>query len=145
MTDKQYRGLRRLIDKLCKKWLNTLGFRRWSVRTTIYRVPKEESPDCVASCDAQWEYMNMWLKFYGPKCLELTEKEFEESFVHECIHGLVNEMRAWGDWEDGKILKSKSDEGMMHEERVVTQLTQAILWANYDGKQEGMKTKRRKK
>ena len=69
----------------------------------------------------------MWLKFYGPKCLDLTEKEFEEVFIHECVHGLVSEMREW------------SSDKMYHEEHVVTMLTQAICWAKFDGLKERKK------
>ena len=129
MTDKEFRRVNRVIKRSINKWLITMGFRRWTVTHTLYRELKEGEPDCTASCDAQWEYQNMWLKFYGPKCGSLAEKELEEVVVHELMHGLVNQMREW------------ASDKMHHEEHVVTQLTQAIMWARWDGVQEGKRKK----
>lgn len=130
MTDKEFKALSRLIDKIFKRWTSTLGFRRWTIHTNIYRDLKEGSPDTSASCDAQWEYQNMWIKFYGPKLVGLSEKQVEEVVLHEMIHGMVNQMRLW------------SSSKMHHEESVVTALTQAILWAKWDGVQEGKRKKK---
>jgi hypothetical protein len=138
MTDKDFKRVSKLLKQLQKKWLASLGFNRWTVKVSLYRTEKEGATNCSAECIVAWEYQDMWLKFYGPVLAEKTDKQLEETFVHECLHGLVNETRMWAK----DLNPNEVQEGMHHEERVVTGLAQAILWARYDGLQEG---KRRKK
>lgn len=127
MIDKEYNRISRILTKLQRKWFTTLGFRRWKIRVTLYREPCEDNLRTAGSCSADWQYQDVWLKFYVLRLEDMTEKEIEEIFVHECGHILVNEMREW------------QADRMCHEEHVVTQLTQALLWTYYDGKQEGKK------
>lgn len=132
MNDKEYKRITKIIDRLCKVWLSTLGFSRWAVKVSYFRESKEDQPECAASCHTMWEYQDMLIKVYIPVMEDWEEKKIEEIFVHECLHGLVNEMREW------------TPDRMCHEEHVVTQLTQAILWAKHDGKQLGRKERGKK-
>ncbi len=136
MTDKEYRDFRRRISKLGKKWLLMLGFRHWDTQVETSRHPDPEVSDCVGKANTKWEYQKVTLTFYGPGLMKYTDKELEEVYVHECCHALVAETRQWG-YES--IPKDKAEEGMKHEERVVTQLTNAILWTYRDGVKAGIK------
>lgn len=127
MDDKEYRRLSRIIDKLGKTWFSTLGFNRWKVKVRLHRGINEDNPKCQAKCHALWEYMDMLLEFWVEALEDMTEREVEEVFLHECCHGLVNEMREW------------TPDRMCHEEHVVTQLVLALAWAKHDGRQEGKK------
>lgn len=134
MKDKEYKRISRILTRLQKKWFTTLGFGRWKIRVTLYREPCEDNIRTAGECIANWEYQDVWLKFYVLRLEDMTEKEIEEVFVHECGHILVNETRMWA----GPFMTSeKRDDAMHHEEHVVTQLTQALLWTYYDGRQEG--------
>ena len=68
-----------------------------------------------ATCNVLWEYKDISMTFYRPACAKLDYDDLEETFVHECIHGILNEMR-----EDKKNSRK-------HEERVVTTFTSIIM------------------
>lgn len=125
MTDKEFRRVEKLINRLMNKWKGTLGFNRWKIRVTVYQDYNEDNRDCAAKCNAMWEYQDVWLRFYAMRMVDMSDKEIEEIFVHEMCHALVNQMREW------------SADKMYHEEHVVTMLTQALMWTRYDGLQEG--------
>lgn len=129
MTDKEYRRITKILNRLWKKWGSSLGFNRWKVKIIFQRELKEDNPKTAATCSAMWEYMDMLLTFYVPVMEDMDERAIEAIFVHECLHGLVNEMREW------------TPDRMYHEEHVITQLTQAMLWAKYDGRMEEKRKK----
>ena len=50
--------------------------------------------------------------------------------IHELVHCLVHEMR---EWSPTKQENDALDKCMAHEERVVTELTDAIIWTYEQG------------
>lgn len=141
MTTQELNSFKRRIRKLGDKWLQTLGFRHWTVQYCWELHPCKENEDCVAKCDAQWEYLAMCLTFYVSKLLDYSDAELEEIFVHECCHGLVNEMRMWG---PTVMETEKRYEAAKHEERVTSILTRAFLWTRHDGEKSAQKKRKSK-
>jgi hypothetical protein len=139
VTDREYNEQKRRIQALIKKWVRPLGLGWWQIDFTYNRdglESKRGDRDCVGSCDADWEYLRAYVSFNLPKLAEMDNDDAERVFVHELCHIFVNEMRMWGDRE---IESEKHDEAMHHEERVVTQLANAFLWARQAGFDEGIR------
>jgi hypothetical protein len=65
-----------------------------------------------------------------------SDKRIAEVVIHELVHCLVHEMREWSpERQSGDAL----DKCMAHEERVVTELTDAIIWSYEDGAKDQKK------
>lgn len=78
-------------------------------------------------CAAKWQYLTATITVFMPDISDCSDAELEGHLVHELCHCLVNELReAREDWLD-------------HEERVVTGITNAILWTRNHALQEGHK------
>lgn len=76
----------------------------------------------VARSICDWRYATCTLQINEPELLEMNKRDAEFVIVHELCHALVNEMR---------------EEGIDHEERVVTGLAKAFLWTETDCKESG--------
>lgn len=110
------------LIKYCKKtfdwWLTQLGLKWWKV-TILYiddidTIHSHFSEDVVMKCWADWRYMTATIEVNLLKLRTLESKqEIESVIVHELCHILVNEMR---------------EDGIDHEERVVTTLQKAFMW-----------------
>lgn len=112
MKKKDFKRQHARIGKMVDKWLTALGLKWWRVEVNYHdggdsRVAME--------CWAQWQYLSARIDIYVPVVAELDDDALERTFVHECIHVLINEMREPDD--DGK-----------HEDRVCETLTKAIFW-----------------
>ncbi len=129
MDDATYNKLKRNLEKIRFKWQTCMGLRWWSIKFIFDRVPSDTTrPDgyfCQASTVVRWEYLSATITFNMPLLVECKDKHLEEIVVHELCHVLVNEMRQWAEDE---IPVGKKDEGMKHEERVVTCMTSAFIW-----------------
>ena len=109
------------IKKLFEKWTYLLGLRWWNVTITYVDDPEEiirtfrvtDDEICVAKSYCDWRYAtcNIYVNF--PQLKQMDKKQIVMTIVHELCHALVNEMR---------------ENGIDHEERVVTGLAKAFLW-----------------
>lgn len=120
MKDEDFNRQLDRIRPLADKWITPLGLKWWRKIDIHYSdTPKENSPDCVADTHVLWEYMEATITFYLLKVETISDADLEYSFVHECMHILVQEMR----WQDA----AKAD-NIHHEERVCTSLARGFLW-----------------
>lgn len=134
MNDKEFSDLRDEILGLSMKWIRATGLSQWMIDFVWKREPGavlDESNSVMtfrsAEVSCSWRYMHATLTFYVPSVADYIDKEpvvdreerLETLVLHELCHLLVNETRQDEDQES-------------HEERVVTQLANAFLWArNY--------------
>lgn len=124
-SDAEYDRNRDRILKLKDKWLAPLGLLWWQIELEYSREPllpddaqdRKDDYCTLARCYAKWQYMRAKIVFNMVDVARLDDEALERTFVHECMHVLVNEMRYYG--EEG---------GLAHEERVVCTLTNAFLW-----------------
>lgn len=136
MTDAEYKTQCRRIDKLAKKWIGPMGLAFWDIDVICQR---EEFPvhndgtQALATSAARWQYLHGTITFSAPGNETRSDDQLENTFVHELCHVLVNEMRMWATEE---MAADKNDEGMHHEERVVSQMTAAFLGTRAAGKQD---------
>ncbi len=137
MTDSEYSKHKRRIQKLADRWLNCLGLKWWAIDINYEREGIPVSPtdaavnwECNARVRAKWEYLKAAIDFNMLAVARLTDEELERTFVHECCHVLVAEMREWG---PGDMTQAAVDISLKHEERVVCGLTSALLWTRRDG------------
>ncbi len=106
-----------------------MGLQNWKVDLTYhdgpYVIDGAMDNEAVGSCLARWQYQTAHLQFNTQETAKMDDGDLEQVIVHELSHALVNEMRAqnlpagWS-WDKGDTA---------HEERVVTNITNAILWA----------------
>ena len=124
MTDKEYADLKGAIEVFSERWRARLGLRWWKVNYTFDRTGEdfadaENSSDgstrtrASARTSVRWPYLIATVAFNMPALAELSLGDVEELLLHEHVHILVAEMR---------------EDGIDHEERVVTTLTSAFLW-----------------
>jgi hypothetical protein len=132
-SDRQYRKDRARILKLKDKWLAPLGLRWWHVEICHSREPLKVAEADAANgwrkngeCVAKWQYLKATVTFNMPAVADMADDDLETLFVHELCHALVNEMRNFG-----------AEDGMDHEERVVTALTSAFIWVRAAGEKSG--------
>jgi len=112
------------LKELFSVWIPRLGLGWWDINIRYYDDP-EEVLQRFGSTDAadhlvaartytHWMYGKATIDVNLHAMRELTRDELKTIVVHELCHILVNEMR------EGEL---------HHEERVVTGLTKAFLWA----------------
>jgi hypothetical protein len=103
------------------KWRQTLGLNQWTINIHHYYDPEkvvdvfgtEGNIIVVAKTNVEWTYGIAEIQVNILALNDKTDEEIDRIVVHELMHVLVNEMR------EGEL---------HHEERVVTQLTNAIFW-----------------
>lgn len=113
-SDADYLRDKARIWKVFQKWTANLGLRYWKCTCKWYRenfIPDHDQ--AIATCDANWKYLIVEASFCCDPIGRMADDELERVVVHELLHALVNEMR---------------EDGIEHEERVVSQLTNAIDW-----------------
>src|SRR5712691_10117518 len=108
------------IRQCADKWITPLGLKWWTVRLEYDKERCTEQPGSRACTHVLWEYLDATITFHMPELVDDDDAELERTFVHECCHILVAEMRDYSETRNGK-----------HEERAVTGLTKAFQWV-YD-------------
>ena len=111
--------------KLCNAWIYRLGLRWWDYEICFITDEAEayktfgydQDSVVVGRTYADWRYGTFTIYFNFPAMKHKTAYEVEKIVIHELCHVLVNEMR---------------EEGVDHEERVVSGLTKAFLWTQSD-------------
>lgn len=123
MTDTEYDKLKQQLNDLYAYW-KVIGIGWWNVRLVFEREGIRQTDDQAKYNEqtyfrvhADWRYLEATIYCSMPQLLELTEEGLEESFVHELMHIMVNEMRA--DAGTGRI---------DHEERVCQTLALGFTW-----------------
>lgn len=107
------------IIKYFHRWTYRLGLNNWerhlyllSRKKDIAKHFENRSPYAVAFINTSWQYMILSVYINMNAIKDLTNFKLEKVIIHELVHALVNEMT----------------EGPKHEERVVTNITNAIVW-----------------
>ena len=104
------------VTKYLKKWTYLLGLRWWQIYvcwSDDHDSFNRDGSTVVARTFSDWRYMTATVTFYLPAIKDKTDEELEMYVIHELCHVLVNEMR---------------EQGIDHEERVVTTLQKAFFW-----------------
>lgn len=115
MKDRTVKQLHAVLNKYVKKWKTQLFLGVWEVSFNIrdYLKGGDDGTCTAATCDAQWKYFEAFLNFSFEEMRGLEEEEIEKIVIHEMMHIVVNELR---------------EEGIDHEERVVSHLTMIADW-----------------
>lgn len=122
MTDAEYEALMARIIALKDKWHYALGLGHWRV-TYEYDRAGDEFDDArggrrnvAGICKVDWQYAQAKITFNMDALNGCDDDTLEETFVHECMHILVNEMRG------------KPNVCQPSEERVCSMLERAFRW-----------------
>ena len=150
MTDAEHVKQKSRLDKLRRKWIPILGLSDWEIDFVGHRAsPIADNNDLVcsgwarlATAEVHWEYKRATLRFDLRVLGDYNDTQVENTFVHECCHVIVNEMREWSPKEgmDSDLVKGC----MNHEERVVTELTKAFIKTFGAGARSGKQASERK-
>jgi hypothetical protein len=127
LRDKEVRAEKRRIEAFVTKWIDVLGLGSWQIvrsYTVTPLAPSEsfsEGDTAVADVVAHWEYKRATVRFYLLSTVDAGDDEMEMYVVHELVHCVVCETRAC---QDAGIPR---EHRVAHEERVVVELTAALL------------------
>jgi len=138
VNDNDFQTLRAEIERQAEWWIGCLGLRTWDVNLQFERgyEDNDKGGRTTATVDVHPEYMMFAITFYcgalydsfGTPVCSVTEQQrmIERTILHELAHVLVAELRPlpnsdrdWSEW-------------LFHEERVVSQLTNALVWTAED-------------
>lgn len=122
--------MRDTLKALFGQWIDRLGLAWWDITIRYYDAPGEiverfgdQNGESLIAARTMvlWQYGTATIDVNLTAFEDLTPVEIERTVVHELCHILVNEMR------EGEL---------HHEERVVTGLTKAFLWATAAAQRE---------
>lgn len=116
MTDKEFMALKARIEKAIQQWKPIVG---WFRITSVFdRTTGNAECESVqaAKADTQWAYKETCITWRMPNLLTMNDDDLEFTILHELCHALINEMRDY-------------DKDSGHEERVVTDVAHALIWA----------------
>lgn len=113
---------KKILSSALTKWIHHTGLGWWDVKI-IYHKGKDahkyfksgKNETIMARIFSDWRYGELVIHFNIQKLKGKNKEEIDRIVVHELCHALVNEMR---------------EDGIDHEERVVTGLTKAFLWVD---------------
>lgn len=131
MTDREFVAQRKRLLALMKKWREVLSLDEWLITFQPHRGAYEVEGAmgaALASADVRWEYRQATLAFDCEMLASHTDSEVQDTFIHEAMHVLVNEMR------------DDTGSSISHEERVCTTLALVVQRAYEMGIQEGQKS-----
>ena len=116
MKKREFKKLRRRIERTAARWKPLIAL-PWRFTLVFLKKPNKLTKGhdnwvCYAATAVNWEYLDATIYFNMRQARRLTKEELEETIVHEMTHAIVNEMR---------------EEGLKHEERVVTTIAWAFL------------------
>ena len=121
---------RERIQKLIDKWVGAIGLRWWHIDFNyLSEIGNGVSESPAMECTARWEYMRAVIGVNIGVIKNMGDEELEYCFVHELMHIFVCEMR-----HEGQVTP--------HEERVVTTLAHAMIWAVKHVEKDGDKVDR---
>jgi len=112
--------VRKRFKRLWKEVARPMGMAWWNI-TCVFSTDRERfvrpnDSECLMICNADWRYGIATIDVNVGRADETSDADLEEYYVHEMMHVLVNETR-------------QGEDCWAHEERVVTGLTKAFMWA----------------
>ncbi len=123
MNDKEYERQKTRIQKYIDKWIPMLGLKWWTLKI-VYDRENPPYDDCNNQdfrystgvvTSVNYPYRNACIKFFLTELKTWDSIELEKAVIHKCVHVLTNEIR-------------DVDKDINHEERAVTDLTNAFYW-----------------
>ena len=123
LNDRTFERTKKRLTAAVRKYRVILGLDQWDLRTT-FTIDKDTDNSAggalsYAKTYVLWPYKRAEITFFVGELTECSISELEEVVIHEMTHILVNEMREWNSDNTGS---------MGHEERVVTDITNAFVW-----------------
>lgn len=123
MTEKAFKRQKKRIQKCLRHWKILLGLGVWRIDIEWYdgRLTETRTNDphstVLADIHVSWEYLKATMRVNVEAVSKLDDEQLDELIIHELLHAVVNEMRNYS-----------ADDGIYHEERVVSTLTSVIGW-----------------
>lgn len=116
---------KKFCDKKLRWWAHNLGLCDWHLKWVYVDKLKQRKKGRIieASTIIAWEYKNAEILISCEALKNKTKKYIEATLVHELTHAIVNEMQ-------------EKKNAYKHEERVVTNLTNAFIWVRNETKRE---------
>lgn len=128
VTDAEFEAQRARVTACFEHWLYRMSMlTQWMIHFTWHRdsVRIERSGEkggcALFEVFAEWERLRAQIDVYLPEALQVNDEDLSKAVIEELLHVLVNEQREWSRFDDGG-----QPACMMHEERVVAQLTVAF-------------------
>lgn len=102
------------VIKYHDKWKNLLALSWWKNKVVFFdHMTNSDGTTPLAECAANWQYQEYTISINEYELRKRDSATIERVIMHELLHAVVAEMR---------------EEGIKHEERVVTQLECAIYY-----------------
>ena len=114
MKDRTTKQLHALIHKYVIKWKSELFLGMWTISFNLRDWLSNDYGNALqtaARCTPRWKYFEAELEFNYLVLKDKKDEDIERIVLHELLHIVVNEMR---------------EEGIDHEERVVSHLTMLV-------------------
>lgn len=136
MNDREMARLRRECETHFNWWSEYLGLRHWERHYTWHRLSRGDEHggySTTMTCEAYAERLSYNIEVWLPTLYDHVadvdaaerDRRIEKLVVHELMHALVCELRPAEDaeWPAHEF----------HEERVVAELTNAVIWVANHG------------
>lgn len=121
LNDKEWEKQKKRIAKVFNKWIKQIGGGWWEI-TTAYDQAVEGDSEFAAYVKVEWQYRLATITFNLNIIEQISDEKLDYVMLHEFAHILVNEMREMKDHE-------RFEDAVAHEERVVHDVANAIIWA----------------
>ena len=96
MRDAEFEAFDKKVNDLVNAWTEPMGIGHWRGEVAVERetTGPEIGPDFmeVAHVNVQWPYMRYRITVNAPMAFGLSDRELEQSIVHELAHILVAEL-----------------------------------------------------
>ena len=121
LNDKDWDKQKKRVKKVVDKWLKPIGLGWWIVHLK-YDTENKDCDEEVANCRVNWPYKEATITFNLSVIENLDDERLNYTVLHEFMHIFVREMRDMGTHEE-------FSDAIKHEERVCTDLANAMMWA----------------
>lgn len=137
ITTKEIIAEKNRFKRASKLWADLLWLNDWEIDVSYTITPiesrdpsdKERGHCTLATCDVKWFYKKAFINVYLVQTMLLSDKDLEKLVLHELLHAVVNEMR-----------NINQSDGIEHEERVVTTLTDIMYLLQHPKSRKNKKT-----
>lgn len=106
------------LAALAEKWFPILFHSGWDLSSecvSTHKMRELNADDAMGTCVTEWKYLRARLYWDRDHVEAASAAYLETSFVHECLHALLDEVTA------------QPDTDRSHEERVATELADAFM------------------
>lgn len=122
MTDEEYQQQIERIRGLMGKWRDPLGLLYWEIDNVYDRDGEDDEAtgnlSTIAIADVEWDYLKARIHWYMKEVIRASDRDLEVTFVHECIHIIMEEAKP-ANW---------TLHNQKHYERVTESLARAFVW-----------------